>query len=217
MDVEQAKEIAGTLSKTGKMPGYSTSIPAWFCKTGSKLAKRAGSVCSKCYALRGRYRFGNVKAAMERRAAGLTHPRWVEAMTLLIQSFQAEGHFRWFDSGDFQSVSHISKVMEVCHRTPSVKHWIPTHEVKMYDTWLQRGGVKPKNVLVRFSADMLDETPPPDRPGSMVYTGDTPPTGAWDCPARFQGNRCLTCRKCWSETKLVAYPLKVEGKKHYVS
>jgi hypothetical protein len=102
MNIDQAQDIAGTLSKTGKMPGYSTSIPAWFCKTGSKLAKIEGSVCSNCYAMRGRYRFGIVKTAMERRYAGLTHPQWIEAMTLLIQSVPTKGHFRWFDSGDFQ-------------------------------------------------------------------------------------------------------------------
>ena len=55
MKVKDAKEITGSLTRTSKMPGLSYSLPAWECKTGSKLRKVKGSVCASCYALKGNY------------------------------------------------------------------------------------------------------------------------------------------------------------------
>ena len=45
----------GSLSDTSKMPGKSWGINADRCKTGFKLAKVAGSICSICYAQKGFY------------------------------------------------------------------------------------------------------------------------------------------------------------------
>ena len=53
MKVTEAKKITGSLTRTSKMPGLSYSLPAWECKTGSKLRKIKGSVCASCYALKG--------------------------------------------------------------------------------------------------------------------------------------------------------------------
>ena len=54
---KEATLITGGLSKPSKMPGPSFNLPAVACITGSKLVKVAGSTCSGCYALKGRYRF----------------------------------------------------------------------------------------------------------------------------------------------------------------
>ena len=45
----------GSLSDTSKMPGKSWGINADLCKTGFKLAKIAGTICSVCYAKKGFY------------------------------------------------------------------------------------------------------------------------------------------------------------------
>ena len=74
MDKKELKEITGGLSKPSKMPGFSYNFPATRCITGSKLVKIPGSVCSGCYALKGRYRFSNVKNAMQRRLDSINHP-----------------------------------------------------------------------------------------------------------------------------------------------
>ena len=81
---KEARLITGGLSAPNKMPGPSINLPAVACLTGSKLAKVAGSTCSGCYALKGRYRFQNVKDAMQRRLSKLHDPRWIEAMIVLI-------------------------------------------------------------------------------------------------------------------------------------
>ena len=50
MKTEEAfKIIGGSLSKPGKMPGWSLGIPAKECQTGSKLRKIKNSVCYDCY------------------------------------------------------------------------------------------------------------------------------------------------------------------------
>ena len=64
---KQAQKIVGGLSKPSKMPGPAYNLPAAACITGAKLVKVPGSVCAGCYALKGRYRFNNVQAALQRR------------------------------------------------------------------------------------------------------------------------------------------------------
>ena len=94
MRLGEAKEITGHKSGLGrpsKMPGFSTSLSAFDCKVGSKLAKVEGSVCSKCYAFNGNYRYPGVKNAHQLRLQALQHPQWVEAMTLLIGHYTNPG------------------------------------------------------------------------------------------------------------------------------
>ena len=75
MNKKQLEAITGTLSKPGKMPGFSYGIPAKECKTGSKLAKIKGSVCYNCYALKGMYRFETLKWNLNTRSITLSSRR----------------------------------------------------------------------------------------------------------------------------------------------
>ena len=140
---KEASKITGGLSAPGKMPEGSYNLPATACQTGQLLAKVKGTPCSGCYALKGRYRFPNVKDALDRRLKSLTHPRWVEAMAVLIKG---KKHFRWHDSGDIQSVDHLKKIFEVCLKTPATLHWLPTQERKYLPL-----GSYPKNLVIRLS------------------------------------------------------------------
>ena len=86
MKTSEALKIVGGLSKPSKMPGWAYGLPAAECKTGSKLAKIPGSVCSGCYALKGCYVFPVVQAAQYRRLEAIRSPLWTGAMALLINS-----------------------------------------------------------------------------------------------------------------------------------
>ena len=130
---KEATAITGGLSKPNKMPGPSINLPASQCITGAKLVNVQGSTCSGCYALKGRYRFQNVKDAMARRLAKLHDPRWVEAMVTLIDK---QPVFRWHDSGDLQSVQHLKNIFEVCHATPGTAHWYPRAKQDFYVSWI---------------------------------------------------------------------------------
>ena len=138
---KEAREITGGLSKPSKMPGPAYNLPATACITGAKLAQIPGTVCYGCYALKGRYRFRNVRLALARRLESLSHPQWVTAMTILIKG---EPHFRWHDSGDLQSVQHLKNIFEVCNNTPGTSHWLPTREAGFLIYW-QFGEKVPKN------------------------------------------------------------------------
>ena len=193
---KEARKITGGLSAPNKMPGPSINLPAWNCITGLKLQAVKNSVCAGCYAMKGRYRFPNVREAMDRRLAALTDPRWVDAMVTLVNG---QPWFRWHDSGDIQSPDHLKNIFEVCNRTPETRHWMPTREVKFLK--LMDPDVVPKNLIIRISSHMIDQGPVKHWPwtSTVVTSGKT-------CPAAEQGNKCKECRACWDRSvKNVAY------------
>ena len=194
---KEAKEITGGLSKPSKMPGPAYNLPAWQCITGAKLQAVSGSVCHGCYALKGRYRFNNVKQALQRRATSLDHPHWVEAMVALITGHK---YFRWHDSGDLQSEWHLKQIFEVCKRTPSTKHWMPTREARFLK--LLDPAIIPSNLIIRMSSHMIDQGPVTFWPWTSTVS-----TKSKTCPAQDQGNSCRDCRACWDRSvSNVTYP-----------
>jgi hypothetical protein len=202
---KEARIITGGLSKPNKMPGPSINLPAVACITGAKLVKVKGSTCSGCYALKGRYRFKNVRDAMNRRLSKLMDPRWIDAMVTLINGRhwqKPEPVFRWHDSGDIQSVQHLKNIFEVCKRTPATAHWLPTRESRFLK--LMDPDVVPKNLKIVLSDHMNNQQVPPSW---WPYTsGVTTNHELVTCPASKQGNKCLDCRKCWDRnTKRVIY------------
>jgi hypothetical protein len=192
MDKIQLKQITGGLSKPSKMPGYSYNLPAIKCITGSKLVKIPGSVCSGCYALKGRYRFPNVRDAMQRRLESLDHPLWTQAMATSILETKT-GFFRWHDSGDLQSLDHLKKIFEVCNLTPGIQHWLPTRETSIISC-IQADEV-PKNLIIRLSAHKVD-----GKASTFWPWTSTVVTSEKTCPAAEQENKCKDCRACWDRT-----------------
>ena len=187
MNKKEAKVITGGLSAPSKMPGPAFNLPAQACITGAKLVKIPGSVCSGCYALKGRYRFPNVKEALARRLAGLTHPEWIPAMVVLIDNTP---WFRWHDSGDLQGVQHLKNIFEVCKLTPETSHWLPTREAKFLP--LNTDSI-PKNLIIRLSGHKIDKP----AAGFWPWTS-TVVTVEKSCPAAEQDNQCKDCRACWT-------------------
>ncbi len=198
MKAKELKEITGGLSKPSKMPGFSYNLPATRCITGSKLVKIPGSVCSGCYALKGRYRFKNVKDAMQRRLDSINHPLWPQAMAAQILSHKPK-FFRWHDSGDLQSLEHLKKIFEVCNLTPSIQHWLPTREASIIGC--KTPDQVPLNLIIRLSAHKVD-----GKAATFWPWTSTVVTSEKTCPAAEQGNKCLDCRACWNrDIKNVAY------------
>ncbi len=195
MNIKEAQAITGSMTRTSKMPGLSYSLPAWECKTGSKLRKIKNSVCSACYALKGNYtRYKAIKAAQYVRLASLNNELWTAA---IVTQIKRQKYFRWHDAGDVQDVQHLNKIYEVCRLTPGTKHWMPTREAWIKDHL----DSKPDNLVIRFSAPMIDQAAPASWPNSseVVTEGAT-------CPAPQQGNSCGDCRNCWNpEIKTIKY------------
>lgn len=194
--LENAWSLVGGLSAPSKMPGYAYSTPARKCQAGSKLRAVEGSTCKGCYAMKGRYIFGNVQGALDRRFNSLEHPGWVDAMVALIDHFCADvPWFRWHDSGDIQSLEHLERIAAVCQQTPNVHHWLPTREYRFVALYLAKHGSFPSNLNVRLSAHMVDG-PLPSGYG-LPTSGVTRDHDQITCPAPSQGNQCGSCRQCW--------------------
>ena len=199
---KEAERITGGLSAPGKMPEGSYNIPASACQTGAILREVPATPCHECYAFKNRYNIPNVKDALQRRLKSLTHPQWIQAMTVLVTHYSRKvPFFRWHDSGDLQGADHLKKIFEVCNRTPATSHWMPTREAKLFT--LMQPEVVPKNLIIRMSSHMIDQAPVKFWPhtSTVVRAGKT-------CPAKEQGNECGSCRNCWNkEVSNVAYPL----------
>ena len=194
---KEARKITGGLSAPSKMPGPAFNLPAVNCITGAKLVKVPGSVCAGCYALKGRYRFPNVQAALNRRLKSLDHPDWIRAMVVLIDDAP---WFRWHDSGDLQGPEHLKKIFEVCKLTPKTRHWLPTRETGMLK--LMDPDIIPPNLIIRLSGHMIDGNNSTFWPWTSTVSTKTK-----SCPAQDQGNQCKDCRACWDrKVSNVTYP-----------
>ena len=198
MTLLQALETINGFSKPSKMPCHSWSIPAKDCKTGSKLAKVEGSVCADCYAMSGFYRMGNVKSCLEKRFESLSNPKWEEAMTVAISGSEGSGFFRWFDSGDIQSLAHLKQLAQIAKNLPSIKFWLPTKEYGIVTEYLKENEL-PENLTIRLSGFMVDGPAPIALASRLGLVTSTVASKDFTCPANSQGNKCLSCRACWDK------------------
>lgn len=199
MNIKTAETIVGGLSSTSKMPTLSISLPATECKTGSKLRKVKGSVCSTCYAMKGCYNYGNVKQALAVRLDAISNDQWINAMVYLINNkkkIKESKLFRWHDSGDIQSFEHLHNIIQVVKATPHIKHWIPTKEKKILRDYV-RTHTLPDNVVIRLSGAMIDG----DAPKGFTHTSTvTTDRNAATCRAFDNDDQCGDCRQCWDKS-----------------
>ena len=196
------------------MPGYAYGIPAVECRIGSILRAKPGSVCHKCYALKGMYVFPVVRKAQYNRLQILNKSMvlWEARMISLLRAKYArkigdDRVFRWHDSGDLQSPKHLASIVRIAKALPDIRFWLPTRERAMVTDYL---AAEPKgfpaNLVVRISAAMVGQATGPLPKGTV---GSTVGAGiGYSCPAKGQGNECLDCRACWKKsTKNVDYSL----------
>ena len=196
-----AINIAGSCTKTSKMPSESYSLPAKACITGSKLVNIKGSVCEDCYALKGNYhRFAKtIEPLQYKRLESINHPLWVEAMVKLIGN---KPYFRWHDSGDLQSVEHLQKIATIARRLDQTLFWLPTREYDIVKDFLKTESI-PVNLVIRMSAMYKDQ--PAKLPRSLkgyanVLTSTVHSQTELDgfkCLAPSQQGQCGSCRACW--------------------
>jgi hypothetical protein len=216
--IKEALATAGSIGFPSKMPGTAYGLSAHNCGVGSKLRDVLGSTCSNCYALKGNYTGTSVAKSHAARLAALQNPLWADAMVRLLRnahgldngkphaSVTSPGWHRWHDSGDVQSLEHISKIAEVCLRTPEIQHWIPSREAGMWKQWLKLNKL-PANLILRISATMVDDAPSRAFDHTSTVHSHAEPVGHV-CPARLQGNVCGPCRACWDKSiPNVSYPV----------
>jgi len=233
--ISEQEDHVGGLSNPSKMPGHGWSISAFHCNVGSKLRHVPGSTCSHCYAMKGRYTFSTVQNAHENRlnAYNKNPELWKQRMIDILNR-KAENkkrlakkkarrtkkkcedytvYFRWFDSGDLQSLDMLLDINDIAHATPGVAHWLPSREYGILRTFaklMKSGDVKlAPNLTIRVSAVKVGEAVkgkyklpfPTSRVGKQVNK-----TG--NCDAYTRGGECGPCRACWNrKIPVITYPL----------
>jgi hypothetical protein len=196
------EKAVGGLSKTSKMPWLSYSIPASKCITGSKLRQIPGSVCSDCYACKGRYVMSNVEKAQLARYDILSGDleKWAADMAALLwlksRRRDKDTYFRWHDSGDIQSQDHLRAIIWIARQVSNVQFWLPTKELGMLQSEREAIASTP-NLTARFSAPMI---------GQVVSVSGWPTSSVdsgigYKCPAPDNAvdgvPQCGECRACW--------------------
>ena len=208
-----AVQITGGLGNPSKMPGLSYGISASYCKTGSKLRKVAGSVCSKCYACKGHYGWPVVREAHANRLAGISRPEWTASMIFLIArelAILGVPFFRWHDSGDLQSYEHLMDIVEIARSLPDIRFCLPTTERAFIKRYIREHERFPRNLAVRLSATMIDQDAAHIAGAPIGYStvsDAADPIGS-PCRAYTREGKCGNCRKCWDTKKYptIAYP-----------
>jgi hypothetical protein len=212
MTKKQAASVCGSLTSTSKMPCKSYSLPTEACITGFKMAQIPGSICSLCYADRNFYKMyeNNIKPAQFARLDSINDEYWVSGM---VSHIGKDSYFRWHDSGDLQSLTHLEKIAAVCAATPGTKHWLPTREYGIIKEYIAKHGKDsiPENLIVRLSA-MYPDKPVnvplslQSVPGVTVSNVHTAHPMGNACKAPAQNGECRDCRMCWSNA-VVSYAL----------
>lgn len=216
----QANSIIGGLTRTTKMPCYSYSIPAQYCRKGSRYRLDPCSVCHVCYAFeRGNYTWPTVKNAQQRRYGillniltsevnSLQEEMFIDAFKVLLKK---ERWFRWHDSGDVINGRHLDLIFKICEETPYVSHRLPTKEDDTLVNILSLGRSVPKNVNIQTSSPFLNEKMERIRTFQIAtaYSGcnDAYESGDFTCPATIPhgDSTCGDCRKCWDNLVDIAY------------
>ena len=200
MKVKDIESSIGTLSAPSKMPCYSFSISAKLCITGQKLRNVKNSICSKCYALKGRYVFPNVQDALAKRFVGMSDPQWIDKIVFMIGKREKSGFFRWHDSGDLQSVAHLTAIVEIAKRLPNIQFWLPTREFSIVSEFMATNPV-PDNLTIRLSALMFDGKPPVGIAKRLgLVTSGASSGNDFSCPSSKQSGKCMDCRACWDKS-----------------
>ena len=223
MKIVHAKKFGVVTKGNAKIHGSTFSTNPLACNVGQNLRNIAGSTCQKCYAIRLGHVYKTAQQSWEDNLslwldALKTNPiGWIEAIAFQINRLSENkqrkgqdgaGLHRWFAAGDIPSMDALRSIVEVCKRTPHIRHWLPTREngiVKQYLAVNPDGF--PENLIVRVSAAMIDGNPPE----SSDYTGtvhkDKPAIGV-ECPSTTNGGRCGSCTACWDKSVVnVSYKL----------
>jgi len=159
-------------TRTSKMPCFSFSLPAGsYCNTGKKLINVENSVCSNCYATKGRYKTYHVKENLTKRYEfvknNIDNGIFIETFVNYFSNKKNKEYFRWHDSGDLINYNHLLTIVAISMIFPDTKFWLPTKEVGLIKRFLtelekeenkdiKKKLLKNKNLCIRISTPMVN-------------------------------------------------------------
>lgn len=131
-------------------------------KTGAACLNLAFPVCTcradapcknTCYACKGPQQIAVVQGAYYRnlRLYYDDPDNFFEQIYCKIK-FSGLPKVRWFDSGDIADAEFFDRMVELCKRTPDVKHMAFTKKYEIVNEYIDKNGKLPDNLNVLFSA-----------------------------------------------------------------
>jgi hypothetical protein len=126
--------------------------------------------------------------------------QWTRNHIKLIPLVETSGYFRWFDSGDLQSIAMLDAIATIARALPGIKFWLPTKEHAFVAAWIHQGNVVPSNLIIRLSAYKIGAKAPAIATKLGVHASTVNATTGLQCNAPKQDNACLDCRACWSKS-----------------
>lgn len=183
-------------------------------KTGIACLNLAFPVCTcredapckeGCYAGKGCQQMATVQAAYYRnlRLYNDDPDNFFEQVYCKVK-FAGLPKVRWFDSGDIVDAEFFARMVELCKKTPDVKHMAFTKKYEIVNEYIDKNGKLPDNLNVIFSAwHKLWSVPNPHNLGvAYVDFKDKTlnpewPQNAFVCPGRE--STCSACGACWSK------------------
>jgi hypothetical protein len=116
-------------------------------------------------------------------------------------------YFRWFDSGDLQSIDMLDSIVQVALNLPEIKFWLPTREKTMVSNYFKNKRV-PSNLTIRISdlyIDKSDKLPKSLGNKGILQSGVSKDEKKVNCHSYKQHGKCLECRACWDSKNKIVY------------
>lgn len=183
-------------------------------KTGAACLNLAFPVCTcrtdapcknTCYACKGAQQIAVVQGAYYRNLR-LYYDNPDNFFNQIYYKIKFSGlpKVRWFDSGDIADAEFFNRMVELCKRTPTVKHMAFTKKYEIVNEYIDKNGKLPDNLNIMFSAwDKLWEVPNPHGLGvAYVDFNDKRlnpefPKNAFVCPGKE--STCSACGACFNK------------------
>lgn len=187
-------KISKTNTKLGIIPSVNLP-PVTTC--------RPNCPCSQdCYAMRGRFRFHNVRENMKnnflyyiRDADGYFN----DIKTAINNGVISYSYFRWHASGDIVDEMYFERMVKLANELPATSFLIFTKKFEIVNEYIGNGGQIPQNLHIVFSAwgNKLTIDNPYHFPVAHVKFDDLEtdsgiPVNAIEC-----SGHCENCLQCW--------------------
>lgn len=191
-------KISKSNSKLGLIP--SVSLPPI-------LTCRQACPCqTDCYALKGRYRFQNVKNNLSSNLElYITSPDqyFNEIKEAIDGGIVRYSYFRWHAAGDIVDEDYFIRMVKLAEELPHVNFLAFTKKYELVNNFIRVNGDLPENLNLVFSAwgNMLDVDNPFDLPVAYVRFKDKNKNGFIPETALGCSGNCTSCLQCWSIKK----------------